>query len=96
MKLPKDLAAQRDEHPLISACGCPECFVEGFDAGATAVLEHPVITKLVEALEHISKTDSCNPQMGGPNQRWLTDWRNITKESAGKALAEYRAWREGK
>lgn len=55
-----------------------------------------MVKKLEEALEHISKTDTCNPQMGGPNQRWLTDWRNITKELAGKALAEFRAWREGK
>lgn len=67
-KLPKDLEAikfKTAENYYNDPAYC-------FTAGATAVLEHEQIKKLVEALEYVSDA-SCD-----------------------NALAEFRAWREGK
>lgn len=75
--LPKDLAAQRDEYFNNVKCNGMICDNDKFDAGATAVLEHEQIKKLMEAL------DKCT-------DAHLRDGRYI--DVAEKALAEYRAW----
>lgn len=85
MKLPKDLEAKRKDHyDEISdprkAASRAEIFgyVHGFDAGATAVLQHEQIKKLEEALNKIILNETKNPA--------------AIHATAVHALADFRAW----
>lgn len=44
-----------------------------------------MVTILAEALEEVAKQDTCSTDTG-PDQRWLTDWRNRTKRGTQDAL----------
>lgn len=47
--------------------------------------------ELLETLKDISKTDSANPDLGGPNLEWHSDWRNNTKKKSKEALAQHKS-----
>lgn len=80
---PRDLHFRPECDDTQLKCGAHKSWVEGFNSGATAVLESEQIKALEEVLNHALEMGHFTS--GGSTEKWAKD-----------ALADFRAWRNGK
>lgn len=99
--LPKDLEAQRASVTFNNNQAYEVSYHVGFNDGVTAVLKHPMIAKLEDAISTYHR-ECEDPWYSCPKSE-----EGCINEGAGiectcgadenvKLLAEYRAWREGR